>query len=128
MDRCRTAEVHKPGISLAVQTTETTPTAFPIPGASPGGVQATPVNIDGAAEFVTTIIHIATGARIPARYHNDGAEAHDVIDGRFINSGVTLWARCLCHPPGRRCAWTAFVGNGLQGADTPDYVRRSGKS
>jgi quercetin dioxygenase-like cupin family protein len=62
---------------------------FPIPGATPGGVMATLVNVDGTKGLVTTIIHIAAGARIPAHYHNDGAEAHFVLEGDFINAGIS---------------------------------------
>ncbi len=81
------------GVSLVVQTGEVEPVPFPIPGSTPGGVKATLVNVDGASGLVTTIIHIAPGARIPAHYHNDGAEAHYVLEGDFINAGVS-------HAPG----------------------------
>ncbi len=62
--------------------------ALPIPGATPDGIKATLVNVDGAKGLVTTIIHIAPNARIPAHFHNDGAEAHFVIEGDFINAGI----------------------------------------
>ena len=81
--------MQKPGSSLTAQTDAIAPVPFPIPGATPGGVQATLVNVDSTRGIVTTIIHIAPGASIPAHYHNDGAEAHFVIEGDFINAGVT---------------------------------------
>lgn len=78
-----------PGVSFAVDVHSLPEIPFPIPGATPGGVSATLVNVDAAKGLVTTIIHIAPGARIPAHYHNDGAEAHFVLDGDFINAGVS---------------------------------------
>jgi quercetin dioxygenase-like cupin family protein len=87
--------------SLIADTTRITPVPFPIPGATPGGVQATLINIDGDKGIVTTIIHIAPGARIPAHYHNDGAEAHYVLEGDFINAGVTYGPGAfVTHPKG----------------------------
>lgn len=62
---------------------------FDIPGATPGGVTAVLLNTDAARGLVTTIIHIAPGARIPAHFHRNGAEAHYVLEGDFINDGVT---------------------------------------
>ncbi len=78
----------KDGKSLAVHTPDLPVIPFAIPGATPGGVHATLVNIEIDKGIVTTIIHIAPGATIPAHYHNDGAEAHYVIEGDFINDGV----------------------------------------
>jgi quercetin dioxygenase-like cupin family protein len=89
------------GTSLTtdVNTLEAVP--FAIPGATPGGVKATLVNIDGDKGIVTTIIHIAPGARIPAHYHNDGAEAHYVLEGDFINAGVAHGPGAfVTHPKG----------------------------
>lgn len=89
------------GVSLVVQTLQMEPVPFPIPGATPGGVQATLVNVDGSKGLVTTIIHIAPGARIPAHWHDDGAEAHFVIEGDFINAGATLGPGAfVTHPKG----------------------------
>ena len=62
---------------------------FPIPGATEGGVRAQLLNVDANSGLVTTIIHIAPGARIPAHYHKNGAEAHYVLEGDFIEDGVT---------------------------------------
>ncbi len=92
-------------ISLIAQTDAIAPVPFPIPGATPGGVKATLVNVDGAKGLVTTIIHIAPGARIPAHFHNDGAEAHYVIEGDFINAGVS-------HGPGAFVTHPAGVVHG----------------
>ncbi len=87
--------------SLIAQTDAIAPVPFPIPGATPDGIKATLVNIDGARGLVTTIIHIAPGARIPAHFHNDGAEAHFVIEGDFINAGVVYGPGAfITHPVG----------------------------
>ncbi len=87
--------------SLIAQTDAIAPVPFPIPGATPDGIKATLVNIDGARGLVTTIIHIAPGARIPAHFHNDGAEAHFVIEGDFMNAGVVYGPGAfITHPVG----------------------------
>jgi quercetin dioxygenase-like cupin family protein len=99
----------KEGVSHIVQSTALTPIPFPIPGATPGGVQATLLNIDGAKGIVTTIIHIAPGATIPAHWHNDGAEAHYVLEGDFINAGVT-------HGPGAFITHPVGVVHGPHGS------------
>jgi anti-sigma factor ChrR (cupin superfamily) len=91
--------------SLIAQTNTIAPVPFPIPGATPGGVQATLVNVDGAKGLVTTIIHIAPGARIPAHFHKDGSEAHFVLEGDFINAGVS-------HGPGAFITHPASVVHG----------------
>lgn len=93
------------GVSLATDVNALDVIPFPIPGATPGGVKATLVNVDGSKGLVTTIIHIAPGATIPAHYHNDGAEAHFVIEGDFINAGVT-------HGPGGFVTHPAGVVHG----------------
>ncbi|WP_188445693.1 cupin domain-containing protein [Sphingomonas psychrolutea] len=90
------------GQSIVVQTDTLAPVPFPIPGTTPpDGVTATLVNIDAARGLVTTIIHIAPGARIPVHYHNDGPEAHYVLSGDFINAGETLGPGAfVTHPTG----------------------------
>lgn len=89
------------GTSLIVDTDQVAPVAFAIPGATPDGVSATLVNVDGDRGMVTTIIHIAPGARIPAHYHDDGSEAHYVLSGDFINAGQTLGPGAfVTHPRG----------------------------
>lgn len=75
---------------VALQSNEIPAIPFPIPGATEGGVHAQLINVDANAGLVTTIIHIAPGATIPAHYHNDGAEAHYVIEGDFIENGVSF--------------------------------------
>ena len=93
--------MQKDGQSLVVDTASVTPVPFPIPGATEGGVTATLVNVDGDRGLVTTIIHIAPGATIPAHYHDEGAEAHYVISGDFINAGETLGPGAfVTHPVG----------------------------
>ncbi len=89
------------GESLVVHTNEIEPVPFPIPGATLDGVTATLVNVDAARGLVTTIIHIAAGARIPAHYHEEGPEAHYVLSGDFINGGETLGPGAfVTHPTG----------------------------
>jgi quercetin dioxygenase-like cupin family protein len=93
--------MQKEGVSFVANVNNLEAVPFPIPGATPDGVKATLVNVDGAKGLVTTIIHIAAGARIPAHYHNDGAEAHYVLEGDFINAGVTHGPGAfITHPVG----------------------------
>jgi quercetin dioxygenase-like cupin family protein len=101
--------MQKPGKSITVQTNEIQPIPFGIPGSTPGGISASLVNVDGAKGLVTTIIHIAPGASIPAHYHNEGAEAHYVIEGDFINDGVT-------HGPGSFITHPVGVVHGPHGS------------
>ncbi|MBC8143374.1 MAG: cupin domain-containing protein [Armatimonadetes bacterium] len=69
---------------------ETAPTLpFPIPGATPNGVFAQLLNLDASKGLVTTIIHIKAGATIPAHFHKEGAEAHYVLDGDFVEDGIS---------------------------------------
>jgi quercetin dioxygenase-like cupin family protein len=90
-----------PKHSLVTTIADVPTVPFPIPGATPGGVQATLLNVDGEKGIVTTVIHIAAGARIPAHFHNDGAEAHYVLEGDFINGGVTHGPDAfVTHPAG----------------------------
>jgi uncharacterized RmlC-like cupin family protein len=89
------------GKSLIVQTDKVAPVPFSIPGAAPDGVTATLVNVDADKGLVTTIIHIAPGASIPAHYHDQGSEAHYVLSGDFINAGETLGPGAfVTHPRG----------------------------
>jgi anti-sigma factor ChrR (cupin superfamily) len=97
--------MRKDGTSLTLDALAAPTVPFPIPGATPDGVRATLVNIDGDKGIVTTIIHIAPGATIPAHWHDDGAEAHYVIEGDFINAGVT-------HGPGGFVTHPAGVVHG----------------
>lgn len=88
-----------PKVQLLVADVPTVP--FPIPGATPNGVHAQLLNVDGATGLVTTIIHIAPGARIPAHFHNDGAEAHYVLRGELLEAGVPFGPGAfLTHPAG----------------------------
>ena len=73
---------------VIVKAEEVAPIPFSIPGATAGGVAAQLLNIDAERGLVTTIIHIAPGARIPAHYHKNGSEAHYVLEGDFIENGV----------------------------------------
>lgn len=62
---------------------------FPIPGATPEGVAAKILNVDVAEGAPTNIIIIKAGATIPAHYHKNTAETHYVLEGDFINAGIT---------------------------------------
>lgn len=87
--------------SLVVDTGAVGSIPFPIPGATPGGVHAQLLNVDASNGLVTTIIHIAPGARIPAHVHHEGAEAHYVLEGDFINGGEVLGpGSFVTHAPG----------------------------
>ncbi len=103
--------MQKPGISLTIDANQVGEIEFAIPGATPGGVTAKLLNVDGARGLVTTIIHIHPGAQIPAHYHNDGAEAHYVLEGDFINGGVT-------HGPGGFVTHPVGVVHGPHGSKT----------
>ena len=93
--------MHNSGKSFATSDDESVEIEFPIPGATPGGVFAKLLNVDANQGLVTTIIHIHPGARIPAHYHNEGAEAHYVIEGDFINEGITYGpGGFVTHPVG----------------------------
>lgn len=81
--------MHNDKTSFIADTTTLEPVPFPIPRATPDGIHATLVNVDAAKGLVTTIIHIDPGAFIPAHWHEDGAEAHYVLEGDFIDAGVT---------------------------------------
>lgn len=58
-----------------------------LPGATPEGVLAQLLNLDGARGLVATIIHLKPGATIPAHFHRNGAEAHYVLEGELIDAG-----------------------------------------
>ncbi|MBY0507642.1 MAG: cupin domain-containing protein [Bryobacteraceae bacterium] len=93
--------MHHQGTSFATDTNQIPEIDFAIPGATPGGVTAQLLNFDSRRGLVTTVIHIHPGARIPAHYHNEGAEAHYVLEGDFINDGVTHGpGGFLTHPVG----------------------------
>lgn len=79
----------EPRASLAVNAATAPRVPFDIPGATPGGIMAVLLNVDAAQGLVTTIIEMAPGARIPAHFHRLGAEAHYVLEGDFINAGVS---------------------------------------
>lgn len=97
--------------SLVTHTGNLPEIPFPIPGATPGGTFATLVNVNGDQGLVTTIIRIAPGSIIPAHYHKEGSEAHFVLDGDFINAGVS-------HGPGAFVTHPAGVVHGPHGSRT----------
>ena len=94
-----------PPTSLVLDAGAAPEVPFPIPGATTRGVTARLLNVDAARGLVTTIIVIAPGARIPAHLHRNGAEAHYVLEGDFINAGVS-------HGPGGFVTHPAGVVHG----------------
>jgi len=77
------------------------PAPFEIPGASGGQFRIQILNEDLARGVVTTIVHLPPGGRIPAHFHQNGAEMHFVLDGDLIEAGETLSAGAfLTYPPG----------------------------
>jgi len=76
---------------------------LPIPGATENGVEAQLVNIDIEKGIVTTVIHIKPGATIPAHIHRLGSESHYILEGDFIEDGVSYSAGTyLTHPANTR--------------------------
>ena len=80
-------------------------TPFPIPGATPGGIRARLLNTNISKGLVTTIIYLDPGAVIPAHFHRNGSEAHYVLEGDFINAGIS-------HGPGVLITHAAGVMHG----------------
>lgn len=75
-----------------------------IPGATPDGFMTWSVNDDLARGPIVFAVRMKPGTRIAAHRH-DGAEAHLVLEGDFVNDGV----RC---PPGTYLAHAAGVVHG----------------
>jgi quercetin dioxygenase-like cupin family protein len=84
---------------------------LPIPGATPDGITASFVNVDTARGMVTLIIHMAPGATIPAHFHLNGAESHLVLEGDFIEAGVS-------YPAGTYLTHAANTKHGPHGTRT----------
>ncbi|WP_376099619.1 cupin domain-containing protein [Roseomonas sp. CCTCC AB2023176] len=61
---------------------------FPIPGHT-GTISAAFLNRDLTAGPVTAAMRMEPGARIPAHVHDRSTEAFLVLDGDFINAGIT---------------------------------------
>ena len=74
----------KPG-PLVVETAELETSLIQIPGATPEGIEAQLLNIDLDRGIVATIIHFKPGAAIPAHFHENGSEAHYVLEGELID-------------------------------------------
>lgn len=64
-------------------------TPLPIPGKT-GDIFIRLLNIEPAKGMTVTINRLAPGARIPAHYHNNGAESHYVLEGDFIEAGQSF--------------------------------------
>lgn len=75
---------------------------FPIPGTTPeDGVTAKLLQLDTAVSPPTAIIEIHAGTIIPRHRHHNTAEMHYVLEGDFINDGVTYGpGALLAHPAG----------------------------
>ncbi len=88
-------------MNLVIDTEAVIAVPFPIPGATPDGVLGKLINVDPSKGMITTMIRIEPGARIPAHFHLQGAEAHFVVSGDFIENGVSYGpGTFFTHPKG----------------------------
>ncbi len=80
-----------PGSGLKIETNSShvEPTRLEIPGAE-GVFHIQILNEDRGRGVVTTIVHLAPGARIPAHRHRAGSEMHYVFEGDLIENGRVL--------------------------------------
>lgn len=62
---------------------------FSIPGATPDGTRAKLLNLNLQFGSPTAIIYLKPGAHIPAHFHKNTSEAHYVLEGDFIEAGVS---------------------------------------
>lgn len=65
-------------------------TPFEVPGATGGTFLVQLLNEDAAAGVVTSIVHLPAGGRIPAHFHQAGAEMHYVLEGDLMEAGRVL--------------------------------------
>lgn len=59
---------------------------LPIPGKR-GDIFIRLLNIDPSKGMTITVNRFAPGSRVPAHFHRNGAEAHYIIEGDFIEAG-----------------------------------------
>jgi len=72
--------------TIALDASEREPIPFRIPGAT-GEFLIQILNEDDARGVVTSIVHLPPGGRIPAHFHDKGAEMHYVLEGDLVNAG-----------------------------------------
>lgn len=78
-------------------------TAFPIPGATVDKLFVKLLNLDISYGPVFAELKMEPGAFIPAHIHHATAEQHYVLEGDFINDGITYGAGAFfCHDPGQK--------------------------
>lgn len=65
---------------------------FPIPGATSDKLFARLLNLDTKYGPVFAVLKMEAGAFIPAHIHHKTEEQHYVLDGDFINDGVSYEA------------------------------------
>lgn len=75
---------------------------FPIPGATSDKLFAKLLNVDIKFGPVFAILKMEPGAFIPAHIHRKTEEQHYVLEGDFINDGVSYGAGAFfCHDKGQ---------------------------
>lgn len=62
---------------------------FPIPGATSNKLFAKLLNLDIKYGPVFAVLKIEAGGHIPAHVHHKTEEQHFVLEGDFINDGIT---------------------------------------
>lgn len=72
-----------------LQATDVSAIAQTIPGATLGGIDVRVLNTDEIRGAPTTITILKPGATIPAHYHKNTSETHYVLEGDFINAGIS---------------------------------------
>jgi len=72
--------------TVALDAAEREPLPFRIPGAN-GEFLIQILNEEEGRGVVTTIVHLPPGGRIPAHFHEKGAEMHYVLEGDLVNDG-----------------------------------------
>jgi ChrR Cupin-like domain len=73
---------------------------FPIPGATEGALTAMFLNQDLASGPIVAVMRMAPGSQIPEHYHQRTAEMVYVLEGDFVNNGVTYGAgTSFAHAP-----------------------------
>lgn len=75
--------------TVALDAAQRDPIPFRIPGAV-GEFLIQLLNEEEGRGVVTTIVHLPPGGRIPAHFHEKGAEMHYVLEGDLVNAGQSF--------------------------------------
>lgn len=76
---------------------------FPIPGATADKLSVKLLNLDTKYGPVFAELKLEPGAYIPAHIHHRTAEQHFVLEGDFIDNGVSYGpGTFFCHNPGQK--------------------------